>query len=572
MKLRTQIILLTSAAMLVPVLLISGISIYNIKRNADEEIEHYRQDELTKLKLYVKHIVDIAYATIEVAHQNSKTAATSSLVAADSTQLPEDAMSKALSDLSKIRFDKGEGYFWVTNNALPYPTMLMHAEKSNLKGVLLNDEKYNVERNTRQNIYTLRASLCNQKGDGFVEYTMKKPGIEQIFNKISYSRLYAPLGWIVSTGMYTDQIDLAIAAKQAQLTDQLQRAITAILSCFILTLVTGLYISYRFSDSLVREVLRLKDHLKSMALGKKADLVITKRQDELGEMTQSLNAMVSGIDTYTNFARGIGQGDLVQSFQPLSEEDELGMELLSMRDNLKKAAEEEAKRKWTTEGLAMFGDLLRKNNANVKQMSQNLLAGLINYLKANQGGLFIKNEEKEAEYLELVAAYAYSRVKYVQKKISLGQGLLGQCALEKSTLHLTEIPADYIHITSGLGQALPRTILIVPLIHNETLYGVIELASFNRFKDFEIQFVEKISESIASTISTVMVNEETQQLLSQSQQMGEELRAQEEELRQNQEELQATQEQMRRRQDELERENEMLQRTLAAQSDKPSLQ
>jgi GAF domain-containing protein len=172
--------------------------------------------------------------------------------------------------------------------------------------------------------------------------------------------------------------------------------------------------------------------------------------------------------------------------------------------------------------------------------------------------MIVEGDKHGDTYLEQMATYAYDRKKYVDKKIQIGEGLVGQCVLEKATIHLQEIPRDYVSITSGLGAALPETILIVPLIHNEEVYGVIEMASFGKMKEHEIQFVEKVAESIASTISTVQINERTKRLLTQSQQMSEELKAQEEELRQNQEELQATQEQMRRRQVELERENEML--------------
>src|SRR5260221_2604260 len=148
--------------------------------------------------------------------------------------------------------------------------------------------------------------------------------------------------------------------------------------------------------------------------------------------------------------------------------------------------------------------------------------------------------------MSMVSCYAWDKKKFITQKIHLGEGLAGQAWQEVDTIYLTDIPQNYIRITSGLGDANPNAILIVPLKVNDQIFGAVEIATFGAFKDFEMEFVKRIAESIASTISSVKINARTQRLLSESQQMTEEMRAQEEEIRQNMEELQATQEEMQR--------------------------
>jgi len=524
-----------SLALIVPPALVGFVSIYRIQKEARADIEEFRTDELNKLKLYLKHITDIAYGIVEVSHQSAR----------DSAFHAVDAMNVTLDELSRVRFDKGEGYFWVTDNKLPYPTMLMHAEKPELSGQVLDDSKYNVEKYNSRNIYQVRAELSNANGEAYVEYVMRKPGTEEVFNKISYSRLFKPLGWVISTGFYTDQIEAAIVAKEDALSTQITSIIIFFVTLALIVLTAGMTVAFYFSRQLSNALITIKEKLKELALGRQVDQVETSRKDEVGDMTISLNQLVDGLKTYTAFAREIGKGDLEQKFEPLSQEDILGTELLVMRDSLKKAEREKGLRDWANEGLAKMGDVLRRNNSDTRELADEILKELVKYMKVNQGALFIVSD-LEKEELELVAAYAYDKKKYINRKINFGEGLAGQCVMERQTIHLREVPENYVRITSGLGHSLPRTIILVPLLTDQSVFGVLELASFKSFGAHEIAFVEKVAESIASTIATVQVNEHTKSLLQQSQQMAEEMKAQEEEMRQNMEELSATQEQMAR--------------------------
>jgi PAS domain S-box-containing protein len=255
----------------------------------------------------------------------------------------------------------------------------------------------------------------------------------------------------------------------------------------------------------------------------------------------------------TLFVREIEKGNLQIGTSDRLRESELGESLLSMQKHLVKIAEEERERNWINVGLARFSDILRnKESLDLKCLANEILSSLVKYVRANQGALFLlESEVKGDEYLEMIACYAYERKKYLNMRIGLGEGLAGQCVLEGELIYLTEIPSHYVSITSGLGQATPKCVLISPLSINERIFGVMELASLDTFKHYEIDFVKKLSESIAATIKNVKDSERTQALLSASQQQAEELRSQEEEMRQNMEEMLATQEEIGRKNTEI---------------------
>jgi methyl-accepting chemotaxis protein len=322
------------------------------------------------------------------------------------------------------------------------------------------------------------------------------------------------------------------------------------------------FIIYTISNNITIPILKITEFLKNLSKGRIGTEMYVKINtgDELEVMGEALNKSITGLIGKTEFARDIGNGNFDTSVELLSEKDVLGESLIEMRDKLKKALEEEnlrkiedEKRKWANEGLALFGDVLRKNTDNLKELAFDIIINVVNYLKANQGGLFLKNDDDRNDiYYDLIATYAFDRKKFNEKRIHHGEGLVGTCAIEKETIYITDIPQNYISITSGLGGATPNSILIVPLKIDEEILGIIEIASFNTFQKYEIEFVEKIAQNIASTLSSVKVSEHTSQLLEKTQQQAEEMAAQEEEMRQNMEELQATQEEAARKGSEME--------------------
>jgi methyl-accepting chemotaxis protein len=338
----------------------------------------------------------------------------------------------------------------------------------------------------------------------------------------------------------------------------------------LILVIGAIIIGFLTITSLAGPINRTKNILLSMGKGVLPKDKLPEGSDEVGQMAKALNLLVKGLTNIFGFSVEIGKGNFDSHFTPLSDEDVLGHSLVEMRNELKKASEEEKKRKeeddqrnWASQGLAKFSDILRKSSNDLEDLSYEIISQLVKYTSSNQGGMYVINDnDKQDIFIEMKACYAFDRRKYLQRQISIGEGLVGRCYQEKEKIYLTEIPNEYIKITSGLGDDNPRALLIVPLVYNDVIYGLVELASFKKIPDYVIEFIEHVGESIAATISSVKSSIQTTYLLEQSQQQAEEMSAQEEEMRQNMEELRATQEQSARREEELHREVEELRKRL----------
>ena len=271
----------------------------------------------------------------------------------------------------------------------------------------------------------------------------------------------------------------------------------------------------------------------------------------------------------TNFMEAISSGDYAAELTDINDET-LTAKLNAMRNKLRNSTEEEARRNRAATGLAQMGEILRSTN-NSSELYDRIIKFVVTFTRSNQGGLFLHrdDEENKSQYLELVAAYAFERKKFITKRIDVGQGLAGQCFLEAERIFLTKVPDDYVHITSGLGEANPSCILLMPLKTDDRVIGVLELASFTVYDEHEIDLIEKFAGSIAATLATVQINENTRLLLERTQQQAEEMRAQEEEMRQNMEELAATQEEMSRKEREYIRRIQELEEQLRARAATP---
>lgn len=319
----------------------------------------------------------------------------------------------------------------------------------------------------------------------------------------------------------------------------------AFLSIIIITTILGV------SKHIVKSIANLKHYIGRLGNGELPDEIKIVNNDEIGQMKQSINVLTANLKNTKEFAIAVGNGNFQKEVEVFNNQGDLGNALLEMRKKLLQVSEERKTqilesnvRLWTNEGFAKIHELFSNSKLDTKSLYFNIISNLTNYVNANQGSIFFAEKEFNEIILQQKATYAFDRQKISKKKMKLGEGIIGAVAFEKRTVFMTNLPDDYIKITSGLGDATPKSLLVVPCLSENELIGVIELASFNVFEKYEIQFVEKIASDIASNIKKLNVEETTKQLLETTQKQTVELKEKEEEMRQNLEELKTMQELM----------------------------
>jgi len=256
-----------------------------------------------------------------------------------------------------------------------------------------------------------------------------------------------------------------------------------------------------------------------------------KRKDEIGELQKAFKEISASLLEITDVSESIAEGNFNKNIKIRSEGDILAKSINKMNQALIKAKEEEKQRikdsdysKWFTEGINEINKVLKIHHKDIFELTKNVTQSIVKFFNIALGGIFITKEDENKEiYLELISAYAYSDSKFIKKKFKVGESLVGACASEKRMVNLKKLPKGYLQVLSGLGEASPKHLLILPLLYENELMGVLELASLTTISDNEIKLLESISENIASNLSIAKANLNTQELLDKSQQYAKEL-------------------------------------------------
>ena len=169
------------------------------------------------------------------------------------------------------------------------------------------------------------------------------------------------------------------------------------------------------------------------------------------------------------------------------------MSLINMRNNLIENERLDKERNWIVRGVAEISEILRMHDS-IDALGDDVIKFILDKIGAIQGAFYIVNDDNaNLPVIEMRSSYAYTRKKYLKSKFKFAEGLVGQAAAEKDVVLRTEIPDEYVTITSGiLGDQRPKCILIVPLITNEEVYGVLEFAGFRKFDPSQVKFVQEL--------------------------------------------------------------------------------
>lgn len=331
-----------------------------------------------------------------------------------------------------------------------------------------------------------------------------------------------------------------------------------LLLIFFLSFIIGTIISI----SITKPLNYLIKHVNKLSVGDYENVINSYSDDEVGQLTMSVEEMQIKLIEVTSHAGKIAKGNYSGEISPRSSKDELAISLNKMTQSLRNLKMQNEYQDWLKTGQNILNDNMR-GDLEINSLASNIITSLAEYVNAKLGAIYIYDERNRQ--LNLSGSYAYTLRKGVNEKIKIGEGIVGQCALEKKVISITDIPDDYIRISSSLGDAAPKNIIAFPFLFESELKGVIELATFTEWKDKEIEFLTNIADIIGISFSSAEARNRMKELLIEQQEQSKELLAQQEELKAANEELEEkteslilSEERLQAQQNELKATNEEL--------------
>ena len=276
--------------------------------------------------------------------------------------------------------------------------------------------------------------------------------------------------------------------------------------------------------------------------------------ENVNQLADNLTRQVRAI---AEVATAVTKGDLTRSIALDAQGEMAALKdtINEMIRNLKDTTLKNNEQDWLKTNLAKFSRMLQgqRDLTNVGRM---VLSELCPVVSALQAEFYVLNQQDDGEsWLTLLGSFASEGQGALGKRVALGQGILGQCALERRKIILDDPPNTYLRVSSGLGDAPPRSVMVLPLIFEGQVKGVLELASFEGFNPTHHALLEQLTESIGIVLNTIEANMRTEGLLKQSQSLAQQLQTRQEQLQQTNQELQEKARLLAQQNEEVERKN-----------------
>ena len=317
------------------------------------------------------------------------------------------------------------------------------------------------------------------------------------------------------------------------------RARALMIGVSVLLVVIGFLMGVVTSRSITTDLKRIIQVATAIADGDVTQDLEVDNRDEIGDLARAFNASIEYRKEMACLADRVAKGDLSVKVRPRSSRDLLGHALSTMVAELKRVTDENQRSIWVAAGQAGLGDQML-GDLDTASLAHNVVTYLCHYLDAQIGSIYCH----QGDVLKLVGSYAYTRRKELSDQFKVGEGLVGQAALEKQLIVISDVPEDYIRVQSGLGQSAPRHLLVIPFAYEGQVSGVIELGKFSEWTDAQLEFLQSVTEDVAISNRMVESRQHTLELLQETRQQAQELQIQTEELQAQQEELRQTNEEL----------------------------
>ena len=345
-----------------------------------------------------------------------------------------------------------------------------------------------------------------RKGENFTENNAKEYIIGRTINLPDYNTHY--------TVCITSSKDELCAEGNMYMTK------TILIGLLIFVAIVAMILILR--HYYIGQITQLIDHSKKMTDIEEVEEVKNKLYiPELKNLEDILNRYQRTFAKISSLNREIESHTYNDTLDTLPGDNKFQLSYNKMLETLRGIAASETERKeleerqnWIKQGIALLNESMRIGTNKVDILSDNILSTIVKYTKAVMGGLYLyRKDENEGDYLELISAIALGKKKALRIKIQKGIGMVGTCALEKNTICLTNLPDDYVTVISGLGKSKPRTLVVLPMLYDEELIAILEIAFIHNLNDYEEEFLNVAASTVAGTLVTARINEQTEILM-----------------------------------------------------------